>query len=168
MSYSVDHGGAEAHAGAGGHASHGRPYLQLLLWFPVHVAVMYVLMFAMIDRASDFWNNINMLWMAVLMAAPMNAIMVLSMRSMYADTGKTVLVLALSAVLGLGSWLAIRQQWGVGDAQFLRSMIPHHSGAILMCREASITDPRIAELCQGIEAGQREEVQQMETLLAEQ
>lgn len=150
-----------------GQEGHGRPYLQLALWFPVHVAVMYVLMFAMIDRAGDFWHNVNMLWMAVLMAAPMNAIMVLSMRGMYADAGKTALVLAVSAVLGVGSWLAIRQQWAVGDAQFLRSMIPHHSGAILMCREASLADPRIVELCDGIEAGQREEIDRMKALLGE-
>lgn len=165
MSHAMSHDG---HDGAGNHAGgHGRPYLQLLLWFPLHVAVMYVLMFAMIDTAGDFWNNLNMLWMAVLMAAPMNALMVLSMRGMYPDRGKTLLTLALSAALGLASWLAIRQQWGVGDAQFLRSMIPHHSGAILMCREASIADPRIVALCDGIEAGQREEIRQMEALLAE-
>lgn len=150
-----------------GHEERGRPYLQLLLWFPVHVAVMYLLMFAMIDRAGDFWNNVNMLWMAILMAAPMNVIMMVSMRGMYPDRGKTAVVIGLSVVLGVGSWLAIRQQWAVGDTQFLRSMIPHHSGAILMCREAALTDPRIEALCDTIEAGQRAEVEQMEALLAE-
>lgn len=157
--------GGQAVAGRGAHE--GRPYLQLLLWFPVHVAVMYVLMFAMIDRAGDFWNNVNMAWMAILMAAPMNVIMMVSMRGMYPDRAKTAAVVALSVVLGLGSWLAIRQRWAVGDVQFLRSMIPHHSGAILMCREAVLTDPRIRELCDGIEAGQRAEVEQMEAFLAE-
>jgi uncharacterized protein (DUF305 family) len=34
----------------------------------------------------------------------------------------------------------------VGDKQFLRSMIPHHAGAILMCEKASIKDAEIRAL----------------------
>lgn len=153
------HGAAHSRFGRSGH------YLQLLLWFPVHVAVMYVLMFAMIDTANDFWNNVNMLWMAVLMASPMTGLMVLSIPSMYPDRVKTLAVLVLSLVLGLGSWFAIREQWGVGDRQFLRSMIPHHSGAILMCQKADLTDPAILSLCERIVASQRDEIVQMERLL---
>jgi hypothetical protein len=151
-----------------GRSSHGgmSGYLQLLLLFPIHVALMYVLMFAMIDTADDFWNNLNMLWMAILMASPMTALMVLSMPSMYPDRAKTLAVIALSLALGLGSWLAIRQQWVIGDRQFLRSMIPHHSGAILMCEEARLTDPAILSLCRQIIASQREEIAEMERLLA--
>jgi uncharacterized protein (DUF305 family) len=141
-------------------------YLQLLVWFPVHVALMYVLMFAMIDTGGDFWNNLNMLWMAILMASPMTALMVLTMPSMYPDRTKTVTVVVLSLALGLGSWLAIRQQWGIGDRQFLRSMLPHHSGAILMCQEAKLADPDILSLCRQIIASQREEIVTMERLLA--
>ena len=46
--------------------------------------------------------------------------------------------------------LLIRQQTAIGDRQFLRSMIPHHAGAILMCQEASLQDVEIEQLCQGI------------------
>lgn len=151
------------------HSGYGRSgsYLQLMLWFPVHVAVMYVLMFAMIDTAGHFWNNVNMLWMAVLMAAPMTALMVVAMPSMYPDRAKTLVVLAVMLALGLGAWFAIREQWGVGDRQFLRSMIPHHSGAILMCQKAQLTDPAILSLCEGIVASQQEEIVQMEQLLGD-
>ena len=163
-----DHGAKQAyesHNASG--SSHGRPYAQLALLFPIHVVIMYLLMFAMIDGVGDFWNNINMFWMALLMAAPMSAIMVLSMRGMYPDATKTAVALCLSAAIALGAWFGVRQQWGVGDTQFLRSMIPHHSGAIRMCRRASISDPRIDELCSTIETGQREEIRQMEAILAE-
>jgi uncharacterized protein (DUF305 family) len=34
----------------------------------------------------------------------------------------------------------------VGNELFLRAMIPHHSRAILVCEEPSITDPDIANL----------------------
>jgi uncharacterized protein (DUF305 family) len=35
----------------------------------------------------------------------------------------------------------------IGDRQFIASMIPHHSGAILMCRKAALGDPQLAALC---------------------
>jgi hypothetical protein len=46
-------------------------------------------------------------------------------------------------------------QTAIGDIQFLKSMIPHHSGAILMCERASIQDAQIKELCRTIIQGQR-------------
>ncbi len=154
---------------ASGHAAwHSRhPYLSLALTFPIHVAIMYVLMFAMIDTAADFWNNTNMFYMALLMAAPMTAIMPVTMPGMYPDKGVTAAVIGLFLLVGLLSFLAIRGQWGIGDRQFLRSMIPHHSGAILMCQQSTLTDPRILDLCDGIVASQRAEIDQMRALLAE-
>ena len=43
-------------------------------------------------------------------------------------------------------------------------MIPHHSGAILMCREASLTDPELISLCEDIEDAQRQEIEQMQEI----
>ena len=59
----------------------------------------------------------------------------------------------------------IRQQMAVGDSQFLRSMIPHHSRAILMCTEASLQDPAIKQLCQAIISSQQREIDQMNAML---
>jgi uncharacterized protein (DUF305 family) len=44
-------------------------------------------------------------------------------------------------------------------------MIPHHSGAILMCEEASIDDPEIVALCGQIISSQQAEIEQMEAIL---
>lgn len=55
----------------------------------------------------------------------------------------------------------------VGNDQFLRSMIPHHSHAILVCEEASIIDPEIEELCDQIIASQEEEIDIMKRMLDE-
>ena len=60
----------------------------------------------------------------------------------------------------------VRTQTTIGDRDFLTSMIPHHSGAILMCREASLTDPEIIALCREITVSQRREIEQMNRLLA--
>ena len=59
-----------------------------------------------------------------------------------------------------------RQQAAVADVQFVKSMIPHHSGAILMCREASLADAELKDLCSSISAGQRAEIEQMRRVLA--
>jgi uncharacterized protein (DUF305 family) len=62
--------------------------------------------------------------------------------------------------------MLIREQTGIGDRQFLRSMIPHHASAILMCEEAPIVDPDIRLLCRGIVTSQQSEITQMKALLA--
>jgi len=59
----------------------------------------------------------------------------------------------------------IRQQTAVVDRQFLRSMIPHHSSAILMCREATLQDPEVRKLCENVATSQQQEIDQMKAIL---
>jgi uncharacterized protein (DUF305 family) len=127
---------------------------------------MYVLMYAMVDRLSSAIPNWNQAYMAALMTSPMLVLELLLMHGMYADRRLNVILLIGGLVLGVVSFAAIRQQTLIKDRQFLRSMIPHHSGAILMCLEARISDPEIRALCRTIVASQRQEVDQMRGLLA--
>ena len=91
--------------------------------------------------------------------------MLVVMRSMFKDRRLNAGLIAGSFVaIVLLTWL-IRTQTPVGSDEFLRSMIPHHSSAILMCQEATITDPEIAGLCRQIVESQEEEIAQMVTLL---
>jgi uncharacterized protein (DUF305 family) len=46
-------------------------------------------------------------------------------------------------------------------------MIPHHSGAILMCERAQLRDAELRELCDLIIASQQDEIAQMSAMLAE-
>lgn len=162
---SIDHSGMTGMSGTKPGAM--RPYRSLAIWFPVHVALMYVLMFAMIDSIGNFWNNSNMFYMAVLMAAPMTALMVLTMPHMYTDRVKTWGTVGAVTLIAVLAFAGIRGQWAVGDHQFLRAMVPHHAGAILMCREATLTDPRVVTLCREIEAGQASEIDLMTRILNE-
>ena len=141
-------------------------YRMLGLNLAASAVVMYLVMFTMIDGMADFYNNINTVYMTLMMVSPMAILMLLMMGSMYANRR---LNLALSAAFGavfILSFTAIRTQAAVGDEQFLRSMIPHHSGAILMCREAAIDDAEIAALCGRIIESQKEEIDQMKQILA--
>lgn len=61
--------------------------------------------------------------------------------------------------------MLIRTQTGVGNQQFLRSMIPHHAAAILVCQQASITDQRIEQLCGEIIESQEREIREIKALM---
>jgi len=100
-----------------------------------------------------------------MMAAPMVFIMLIDMKSMYMDQRLNLILYAASAALFVLGIFGMRSQAAVGNEQFLRSMIPHHSGAILMCRQASITDDEIVKLCQQIEKSQQAEIDQMKAIL---
>jgi len=140
-------------------------YKTLGLNLVLSAIVMYLVMFAMIDGVGEFYNNLNMLYMTLMMIAPMGALMLLMMGSMYDNRRLNLVLYAVFAGLFLLGTVGTRAQAGIGNVQFLRSMIPHHSGAILMCREASITDPEIIALCGNIQQSQRAEIEQMKRIL---
>lgn len=144
----------------------GNMYGHLALETAISAVIMYLVMFVMIDSLGSFYNNVNMFYMTLMMVAPMVVIMLVgSMRSMFPNKKLNyILVAALAAVFFL-SWAFIRWQVTGGDTQFLRSMIPHHSGAILMCQESDLTDPEIIKLCDGIVKSQRQEIDQMKAIL---
>lgn len=126
---------------------------------------MYVLMYAMVNTFGDVYNNVNQVYMAGLMAAPMVVIELIVMRAMYHNPKLNLLIIGASVVTGVLFFAFIRQQTVVTDTQFLRSMIPHHSGAILMCREAVIEDREIRDLCGSIIESQQQEIDQMTAIL---
>lgn len=130
-----------------------------------HFAAMFVLMYAMVDRVAHAVPNFNQAYMAALMTSPMLISELLLMRGMYPNRAWNAALLGVGGVVLAGSFLMIRQQTAIGDAQFLRSMIPHHSGAILMCRQAQLDDPAIRSLCAQIVAGQQREIDWMRAKL---
>lgn len=144
---------------------HESAYANLIWMGLLHVPIMYFIMFAMVDTVGDVFQNLNTFYMALMMAAPMVALMPFMMKEMYPDKKKNNLIAISALVVLVGAFSAIRFQSGIGDTQFIRSMIPHHSGAILMCDEANITDSELKNLCQEISTGQRQEIQQMEKIL---
>jgi uncharacterized protein (DUF305 family) len=128
---------------------------------------MYVLMYAMVDAVTNVYVNLNQFYMAGLMTAPMILFELALMGAMYGHAKRNV-VIAAASVIALGVfWTFIRQQTAITDRQFLRSMIPHHAGAILMCQEAPIQDFEIKKLCETIVSSQQSEIDQMKAKLAE-
>jgi uncharacterized protein (DUF305 family) len=142
-------------------------YGRLALMAVLSFIAMYILMYAMVNEFANVYPNINQFYMAGLMAAPMVLIEIALMSAMYHNKRLNIAIGAASVIALLGFWFAIRQQAAVADEQFLKSMIPHHAGAILMCEQARLTDPGIMELCTNIIAGQKAEIDQMKAKLAD-
>ena len=142
-------------------------YGRLMLMAVLSFVAMYVLMYAMVDKFANVYMNLNQFYMAGLMAAPMVIIELALMGAMYSNRRKNVVIIAVSLAALVLFWVFIREQTAITDKQFLRSMIPHHAGAILMCEEAPIRDAEIKQLCAAIISSQQSEIDQMKAKLAE-
>ena len=149
----------QAHAGR-------NHYVHLLVMTALSFVSMYVLMYAMVDRLTNVYGNLNQLYMAELMTAQMILIEMGVMGAMYANKRLNLAIMIASVVVGLLFFVGIRQQTAIGDIQFLKSMIPHHASALLMCNEAHVKDAEIRELCKTIVTGQQAEIDQMKAMLA--
>lgn len=147
------------------HAGHDMNYRRLLAMAALSFVSMYALMYAMVDIFSNVYSNLNQFYMAGLMSAPMVLIELALMGAMYRDKRRNAIVAGAAVAVFVGCFLLIRQQTGITDRQFLRSMIPHHAGALLMCRQAPVEDPEIQTLCQSILASQKAEIDQMKAIL---
>ena len=143
-------------------------YKKLLSVLAINTVLMYLITYAMIASVEHFHVNVNRFYMALMMVAPMAVVMLFAMRSMYEDKKLNAVLAVAFGALFVASFALARTQTLVGDEQFLRSMIPHHSSAILMCEESAISDPEIVALCETIVAAQKEEIAQMESLLERQ
>jgi uncharacterized protein (DUF305 family) len=149
------------------HAEHQAPrsYAHLAVELAIDFVIMYLVMYTMIATLDDFRLNLNNVYMTLMMVAPMAVVMLAAMRSMFPSRRVNLVVVAVAVLAFTASFAAMRNQAAVGDREFLRSMIPHHSGAILMCREAAITDPEIVALCTQIVESQQKEIAQMNAIL---
>ena len=158
---------SQSHTETINHDKHGRPYLMLLLSTAASYVVMYFIMYAMADRLGNVYLNLSNVYMTGLMAGSMLPIMLLAMPGMFKNKKLNVAVWAGSVVFLALCWFLLRAEAGVGDRQFLRAMIPHHSAAIQMARESDVTDPRIKKLAEEIITSQEREIAEMRAILDE-
>jgi hypothetical protein len=143
------------------------PLGTLIFMSVLHFISMYALMYMMVDRLENVLPNLNQVYMAAVMTAPMVIFEVLLMGSMFpGKTLKAGLIGAGSIALVVFS-LLIRNQTAIGDKELLRSMIPHHAGAILMCEKARLEDPENIRLCRLIIETQKQEIGIMKRKLSE-
>lgn len=139
--------------------------------FALMIATSTLLMFGLMYLNTFQWDHVffseTRAYMALIIGASMAIVMLAFMPHMYPNKGANIAI-AVAGVLvfALALWL-VRSQATVGQVSYMRAMIPHHSIAILTSERATIADPRVRELADGIIEAQRKEIAQMKALIKE-
>ena len=147
--------------------SHANHYKQLLIMGILSFVSMYILMYSMVNSFNNVYPNINQFYMAGLMTMPMLVIELIVMRHMYMNKKLNGIIMGCCSISLIVFFMCIQNQAGVGDKQFLKSMIPHHAAAVLMVQETTLSDPEIKELARNIIVSQQQEIEQMKNKLKE-
>lgn len=127
--------------------------------------IMFFLMYQLVYSLDHAKFSLNRLVSSLIMGAVMAVVMLGFMWPMYKGARVKCAVLAC-AILLAGVLLYInRGQRLIGDTEFMKSMIPHHSIAINNARKADIRDPRVRKLADDIIAAQVREIREMEALI---
>lgn len=95
----------------------------------------------------------------------MAVIMLAFMVKMYKNKKINTWIIILSGVIFLVFYLFIRSQTFINDEAYMKSMIPHHSAAILVSENADLEDPEVRELAEQIIQTQKEEIAVMKEIL---
>ena len=131
------------------------------------VLVMYALMYLNTYSLDHVWFSQTRAWRALMMGAAMAMLMLAFMLKMYPDKRMNVAIFAVSAVVFAAALWFSRSQQTVGDVDYMKGMIPHHSVAILTSERARIRDQRVRRLADTIIASQEREIAEMEELIAD-
>lgn len=140
-------------------------YLRFALMLASSFVIMYLVMFLNAARFEHVYLSLMRLYMTILMVAPMAVVMLLFMRGMYKNQKINIGIIAGSILLFILTFYFVRTQALIGDRQWMRAMIPHHSSAILTSSEADLSDPEVKKLAEAIVKTQEEEIDLMKRLL---
>lgn len=141
-------------------------YRRFVVMLVISFIIMYAVMFLNVDDASHIYLSTTRTYMALLMVLPMAIVMLLLMGKMYPNKKLNTGIVLIAVVL-IGLFIAaLRTQTTVGDVQYMKAMIPHHSSAILTSKHADIKDPEVKKLSEEIIASQEREIAEMKNILA--
>lgn len=143
----------------------GMSWVRFAAMIAVSTTIMFFLMYQLVYSRDHAMFSINRFIASIVMGSVMTIVMLSFMWPMYKKIMAKIAVLVLAVLIGGGFLITNRTQSFVGDVNFMKSMIPHHSIAINNARKASINDPRVRELADGIIRAQVLEIEAMKQLL---
>lgn len=127
--------------------------------------IMYCVMFLNITQLDYFYISTTRLYMALLMISPMAVVMMLMMGKMYPNKKINAGIIVSAVAIFFITLAGLRTQTPIGDIQYMKAMIPHHSSAILTSENANIKDPEVRRLADGIIEAQKREIAEMKALI---
>ena len=128
---------------------------------------MFALMYLNTYELSHVYFSETRVYMAIYMGAAMGIIMLGFMLAMYDNRAMNASIFTGSVLVFIFSLWLLRSQVTVDQVSWMKAMIPHHSIAILTSERATITDPRVRKLADGIIEAQRREIAEMKALIQE-
>lgn len=140
-------------------------YKKFMIMLIISFFIMYSVMFFNVEKFDHIFLSTTRLYMSLLMVTPMALLMLILMRKMYPDKKINTIIILSSLLVFVLSLTFLRTQTPIGDKQYMKAMIPHHSSAILTSKHANIKDPEVKELSQKIIKSQEEEIAQMKAIL---
>ncbi len=141
-------------------------YKTFILMLILSFFIMYAVMYLNVDQLDHIYLNITRLYMTLLMVSLMALLMLGIMKMMYKNKKlNTIIVLSSIAVFTL-ALIGVRTQTPIGDVQYMKGMIPHHSIAIMTSKHAHLKDPEVKKLAQSIIDAQEKEIAEMKRILA--
>lgn len=137
--------------------------------FAAMIATSTIIMFFLMYQLVYGWDHalfsLTRFISSLVMGCVMTAVMLAFMWRMYRPAVAKITVLAV-AIIGGGMLLMLnRSQALIGDVDFMKAMIPHHSIAINNARQADIRDPRVRYLADRITRDQVKEIAEMKMLI---
>ncbi len=145
--------------------NHGKPYEKLVLMQVLGFVVMYGVMFLNVDQANHIYLSLTRTYMTLLMVAPMALIMLGLMAHMYPNKRRNAAIVVAAVLVFAGALAGLRTQTPIGEVQWMKAMIPHHSSAIMVSQRADIQDPEARALAEQIIKSQKEEIAQMKAMI---
>ena len=147
------------------HSMKKMSYNKFILMMAISFVLMYGIMFLNVDEFNHIYLSTTRTYMSLLMVTSMEVVMMAMMGNMYPDK-KINAYIVVGAIVLFGVVLAaLRTQTPVGDEQYMKAMIPHHSSAIMVSKHANLQDPEVRKLSEEIIKSQEEEIAQMKAIL---
>lgn len=123
-------------------------------------------MYLNVDQIDHVYLNTTRLYMTLLMVSAMALLMLWTMRMMYQNKIRNLIITVSAIAVFMLALAGVRHQAGIGDVQYMKGMIPHHSIAIMVSKKAHLKDPEVKKLSQDIISAQEKEIAQMKIILA--
>lgn len=140
-------------------------YLKFALMMLISFVIMYGVMYLNVDRFEHVYLSLTRLYMTLLMVAPMAVVMLGFMRGMYKDKRLNAMIVGASIVVFVLALVFLRNQTFIGERQYMKAMIPHHSSAILTSKNGDLQNPQVQTLSKDIIEAQEREIREMKDLL---
>ncbi len=141
-------------------------YKKFFFMMLISFVIMYIVMFLNLDSVSHYHTSITRIYMSLLMVAPMSLVMMAMMGKMYPNKKINRLIIASGIGVFAIVLVALRTQTPISDVQYMKAMIPHHSSAIMVSKNADLKDPQVLELAKQIIESQKREISEMKQHIA--